>query len=139
MKVKAFFAEPTDLDNSPVQWSMGYSPNQIINPLVDPERLQSLASFQTGPCSQNKSVSRYFALGYTKKKLGIDFCNTKEYASFDSTNTALYGGQLPIGSGPSVCIKVFRNSSGPERIAMRLQVTYYVKYRGTKGQNPINT
>lgn len=81
-KVKCFFAEPTTVDASPVQWSCSYSPNQLIKPDLAFDRMQSMASYQTGPCSQNKSVSRYYALGYTKKKLGIDFDSCTNYVNY---------------------------------------------------------
>jgi hypothetical protein len=77
-------------------------------------------------------------MGYTKKKLGIDFDTTRNYPNYRLAGGApLYNGQLPAGQGPSMHFKVFRNAAGVVKTAARVQLTYYVKYRGTKGENPI--
>lgn len=82
----------------------------MVNTNLPFDRMQTLASYQTGPCSQNRSVSRYYALGYTKKKLGIDYDVCANYALYSAAAaTALYGSQLPAGTGPSVHFKIFRN------------------------------
>jgi len=69
--VKMFFPMPTDVDNSPVQWANGYSMSEIINPNVDTDKLQTLATYQTGPCNQNKSINRYYNTAATYKRFGI--------------------------------------------------------------------
>ena len=61
-------------------------------------------------CSSDKSINRYYSLGYTKKKLGIDYANTTEYHNFGANSVALYGGQLPASTGPSVHFKVYRST-----------------------------
>lgn len=76
---------------------------------------------------------------YTKQKLGIDNFDTSEYPSFANDSINLYNGQLEGGTGPSVHFKVYRNvgpgaGQGP---SCRMQLTYYVRYRGTKGANPL--
>lgn len=89
------------------------------------------------PCNQNKSISRYYSLGYTKKKIGIDYAPTSEYGDFGLATTALYGGQLEEATGPSIHFKVYRNSVNETGPACRLQLTYYIRYRGTKGTNTL--
>jgi len=71
-------------------------------------------------------------MGYTKQKLGIDYFSTEEFQAFNTVDD-LYGGQLPGGTGPSLHFKVFRNNDGIGGPSCRMQVTYYVRYRGTKG------
>ncbi len=136
--IKWFFAEPTTLTASPVQLSLVYSPNKLIWPQLPADRLQSLSTFQTMPCNQNHSVNRYYAMGYTKQKIGINYALTDEYNDFNSNSVNLYGGQLEAETGPSVNFKVYRNATGEAGPACRMQLTYYVRYRGTKGQNPID-
>lgn len=75
---KMIFPEPSSVEASPVQWSMAYSPNYNLKPNLQGDTIQSMSSFQTGPCSQNKSITRYFPLSYTKKKLAIDYCDINE-------------------------------------------------------------
>ena len=135
--IKWFFAEPTTTDASPVQISLSYSPNELINPQLPTERMQAQSTYQTMPCNQNRSINRYYALSYTKQKLGIDCFNTGEYNQFGVSNAQLYGGQLEASTGPSVHFKVFRNSVGTAGPSCRMQITYYIRYRGTSGVNPI--
>lgn len=140
VSVKFFFAEPTSVEASPVQLALSYSPNQIINPALAPERMQAMSSYQTMPCNQNKSINRYYKLGYTKKKLGIDFLSTDSFPDFANNTTNLYGGQLPAGTGPSLHYKVYRNAQGlaaPAGPSCRMQLTYYIRYRGTRGNNSL--
>jgi len=139
---------PTETFASPVQLSLAYSPNKLINPQIDAATIQTLNTFQTMPCNQNKSITRYFALHYTKKKLGIDYFNCPEFSQpnpgggFADNATALYGGQLPPATGPSMYFRVLRNSATPNNDpiwnACRLELTYYIKYRGVKGINAID-
>jgi len=42
---KVFFPEGTEAAKTPVQWSMGYSNSDILYPPIDPERLQTLATY----------------------------------------------------------------------------------------------
>lgn len=109
---KIFWPEGTDLNNTPVQWSMGYSSNQIIKPNVDFSRLQSLATYQTSSCDSSKPVSRYFKTRQSLARLGIEWCNTDEYKNFKPATvlqaTALYGNQLPINQGSSTNLKFYR-------------------------------
>lgn len=99
--------------------------------------MQAMSTFQTMPCNQNRSRSRYIPLGYTKKKLGIDYASTTEFASFGLNTVALYGEQLPAQTGPSMHFKVYRNATGTAGASCRMQVTYYIRYRGTKGTNAL--
>ncbi len=77
--VKFFFAMPTETFATPVQLSLAYSPNKLISSTLPANVIQTLNTFQTMPCNQNKSINRYFALYKTKKKLGIDFFNCPEF------------------------------------------------------------
>lgn len=49
--VKWFFAEPTTTEASPVQLSLSYSPNELLNPQLDAPRMQAMSTFQTMPCN----------------------------------------------------------------------------------------
>lgn len=49
--IKWFFAEPTTVDASPVQLSLSYSPNELLNPQLDSARMQAMSTFQTMPCN----------------------------------------------------------------------------------------
>lgn len=82
MAFKLFFPEGTTPQATPVQWSMGYSNNLIIRPDIATDRLQSLASYQTSSCSAKAPISRYFRTFKAQKRLGLEWCNTSEYASF---------------------------------------------------------
>ena len=68
-----------------------------------------MSTFQTMPCNQNRSRTRYYPLSYTKRKLGIDYFSTSEFPDFAGINS-LYGDQLPAATGPSLHFKVYRNS-----------------------------
>ena len=59
---KVFFPEGTTPAATPVQWSMGYSNNLVLNPDIPTERLQTLASYNTSSCSAKAPISRYFRL-----------------------------------------------------------------------------
>lgn len=134
--IKWFFAEPTTVEASPVQLSLSYSPNELLNPNLDAPRMQAMSTFQTMPCNQNRSRTRYYPLSYTKKKLGIDYFTATEFPNFAGVND-LYNDQLAAGTGPSVHFKVYRNSGGVTGPSCRMQITYYVRYRGTKGANDL--
>lgn len=43
--IKWFFAEPTTADASPVQLSLAYSPNELLNPKLDVARMQAMSTF----------------------------------------------------------------------------------------------
>lgn len=133
--IKWIFPSTTTEVNAAVQFSCAYSPNELLNPSLTSEKMQSLSTYQTMGCSSDKSINRYYALGYTKKKLGIDYAATSEYVAFGASDEATYGGQLPAATGPSVHFKCIRGSinGAYTRDACRMQVTYYVRYRGTKG------
>ncbi len=62
MAFKVFFPEGTTPAATPVQWSMGYSNNLVINPSIATDRLQTLASYNTSSCSAKAPISRYFKL-----------------------------------------------------------------------------
>jgi len=82
MAFKLFFPEGTTPAATPVQWSMGYSNNLVLDPQLPTDRLQTLASYNTSSCSAKAPVSRYFRLLKAQKRLGIEWCNTSEYANF---------------------------------------------------------
>lgn len=92
VSVKWIFPSSTSEVNSAVQFSCAYSPNELLNPSLTSEKMQSLSTFQTMGCSSEKSINRYYSLGYTKKKLGIDYASTSEYTAFGAVNEATYGG-----------------------------------------------
>ena len=48
---KMFFPMPTDLTNSPAQWTNAYSMSDILAPILPTDRVQTMATYQTGPCS----------------------------------------------------------------------------------------
>ena len=98
---KWIFAEPTTPDASPVSLQLAYSPNEIMNPALAPATMQGLSTYQVMPCNQNRSVNRYFPLGITKSKLGIDYFDTDTYPQFN-VESVLYSGQLDAGGGPSL-------------------------------------
>jgi len=113
---------------------MGYSSNQVIKPTVLFQRLQTLATYQTSSCSAKVPVSRFFRTGQTLKRLGIDWCNTDEFVNFGNA-VSLYATQLAINAGSSTNLKIYRSSTDTIRPAQlaRLQVTYYITYKGAKG------
>ena len=117
---------------------MGYSSNQIIKPTVAFTRLQTLATYQTSSCSAKTPINRFFRTGLTLKRLGVDWCNTDEFVNFGNS-VPLYGGQLPIDQGSSTNLKIYRSSVDTIRPAQlaRIQVTYYVTYKGAKGQGSL--
>jgi len=136
---KLFWPEGTDPESTPVQWSMAYSPNVPINPNVTAGVLQSVANFQTSACSAKVPVKRYFKTASTLKRLGIDWCSTDEYADFGNVGQDLYGGQLLPDSGSSTSFRVYRSGTSTQTSAEigRLQLTYYIQYKGTKGVSPL--
>jgi len=72
---KLFFPSGTDPGSTPVQWSLGYSANNVLNPDLGFGPLQTLANFQTSGCSSLRPVKRYFKTGSTLKRLGIEWSN----------------------------------------------------------------
>ncbi len=62
MAFKVFFPEGTTPAATPVQWSMGYSNNLVLNPSIPTDRLQTLASYNTSSCSAKAPINRYFKL-----------------------------------------------------------------------------
>lgn len=159
VSVKLIFANPTEPEETPVQWAMAYSPNLNIRGDIDGEILQSLSSYQTGPCNPGRSVERYFPLSYTSKKLGIDYAPVSELVSpngafntigFESITPStptqvnaidLYGGQLPAFTGPSLNVRVYRSGVGvgnyEQTDGCRCQLTYYVRFRGIQARSDL--
>lgn len=80
-----FFPMPTTSNESPCQWTNTYSASDIMYPGLPSDRLQTLATYQTGPCNQNKSISRYYNTAAAFKRFGIDWCSTSEYTAFGTT------------------------------------------------------
>lgn len=112
VSIKIFWPEGTDVNNTPVQWSMAYSSNLIIKPDVAFERLQSLQTYMTSSCDSSKPVSRYFKTAGSLKRLGIDWSPTSEINLFKPTapigQLPLYGKQLQPNSGSSTNFKFYR-------------------------------
>ncbi len=69
--VKMFFPMPTDVASSPVQWTTAYSANEVMLPPLPAVRAQTLATYQTGSCNQNKPISRYYNTATTLRRFGI--------------------------------------------------------------------
>lgn len=93
MAFKVFFPEGTTPAATPVQWSMGYSNNLILNPAIPVGRLQTLASYNTSSCSAKTPINRYFKLFKAQKRLGIEWCDTTEFANFNANPPVpLYNG-----------------------------------------------
>lgn len=119
---------------------MGYSSNQIIKPSINFGRLQTLQNYMTSSCSATKPISRYFKTGGSLARLGIDWINTEEFANFDlNPPVELYGQQLPVDAGSSTNLKLYRSSAASTQPAEigRLQLTYYIMYKGAKGQGSL--
>lgn len=137
---------------------MAYSPNLNIRGNISGAILQSLSSYQTGACNPQHNVERYFPLGYTSKKLGIDYANVSELVTpaggwnptgFECIDPelpsgdfaqALYGGQLPEFTGPSLNVRVYRGGDTDQfeaRNACRVQLTYYCRFRGLQGRTDL--
>lgn len=127
---------PTTQNATPVQWAMAYSASDVIAPQLQPQRIQTLAAYQTGPCNQNKSITRFYNTANTYRRFGIQYCSTSEFTDFN-TSSALYGGQLQADQGSSQLVRVYRNTSGSIDNIARLEVTYYVTYKGQKGASSI--
>lgn len=83
---KLFFPEGTTPEATPVQWSLGYSANNVLNPDLAFGPLQTLATFQTSGCSAKTPIKRYFKTATTLKRLGIEWFDTNEYPQFSNAN-----------------------------------------------------
>ena len=93
--IKMFFPMPTDVASSPVQWTCAYSQNEVMLPQIIPARVQTLATYQTGACNQNKAISRYYNTATTLRRFGIQYCDTTQFGSFGVVPPVpLYGNQL---------------------------------------------
>ena len=90
--IKQFFPMPTNEFSSPVQWVSAYSANEILYPNIDSGRAQTLATYQTGSCNQNKPISRYYNTAAALKRFGIQYCDTVEFPNFAVVGSKLYGG-----------------------------------------------
>ena len=131
---KLLFPEGTTPEATPVQWAMGYSNVEIMVPELQTERLQTLATYQTSSCQARRPVTRFFRTGAALARQGVEWFNTEEYSFFNGVD-AMYNQQLTVDQGASTNIKVFRprtNSDEPAQLG-RMQVTYYVTYKGMKG------
>ncbi len=133
---KIFFPAGTTPGATPVQWSLGYSASSVLNPSLAFGPLQTLANYQTSGCSSMRPVKRYFKIGSTLKRLGIEWSAAADYFEFDSNPPIpLYGGQLPVNAGSSSILRVYRSGDATDESAElgRLQLTYYIQYKGAKG------
>jgi len=121
---------------------MAYSATDIVYPQITSSRMQTLATYQTSSCSATTPIARYYRTGTALARQGVEWFDTIEYTNGDwdaSPPVSLYNQQLPPDAGSSTHIKVFRPSTdtGVAATLARLQVTYYVTYKGTKGLGPI--
>jgi len=68
------------------------------------------------------------------------WCNTEEYSNFNTAGS-LYDQQLGPDAGSSTALKVYRSGAqiGTDEEVGRLQITYYVQYKGAKGLNSITS
>ena len=76
---KLYFPEGTTPEATPIQWSMGYSASDCLYPKIVPERLQTLATYQTSSCSATQPISRYYRTGAALARQGIEWFNTDEF------------------------------------------------------------
>lgn len=136
--IKMFFPEGTTTSQTPVQWSLAYSASEVVYPQLPAERMQTMSTYQTSSCTARTPVSRFFRTGAALRRLGIEWFQTDAYVDFGTAESS-YGQQLPPDQGSSTHIKVFRPSDATQIAAElgRLQVTYYVMYKGTKGTNSL--
>ena len=86
------------------------------------------------------------------RRMGVDWCNTREYleGKFNPLGTGppqppatgppagspytLYDNQLAYYSGSSSIVRLILTDPVPaDQIIAKLQITYYVTYRGQKG------
>lgn len=134
---------PTNVDNTPVQWVSAYSASDVIAPSLPSERLQTLAAYQTSSCSQTKPITRYYNTSASLKRFGIEYCSTDELLAGNFNGAGpTYGASLLQDQGSSVNCKIFRSSApiGPTQFAIgRLQVTYYITFKGNKGLSSITS
>ncbi len=94
----------------------------------------------TSSCSATRPISRYFKTGGSLARLGVDWVNTEEITDFAAIPPVpLYGEQLPVDAGSSTNIKVYRPATNVGVAAQigRLQLTYYVLYKGAKGTSSL--
>ena len=102
-----------------------------------------MATYQTGPCNQNKSINRFYNTANTYRRFGIQYCNTEEFELFGLPGTIanplvpLYADSLPVDAGSSVNVRAYRNKDGTINSLARLEVSYYVIYKGQKGVNSL--
>lgn len=69
---------------------------------------------------------------------GVEWFDTEEFPQFNGSND-LYNDQLLANSGSSTQIGVYRSRVGilTQQQMCRLELTYYVTYKGTKGESSI--
>lgn len=117
---------------------MGYSASECLFPEIVAERLQTLATYQTGSCSATRPISRYYRTGAALARQGIEWFNTDEFPQF-GTSDPLYNGQLPKNQGSSTNIAINRpvTATGADAQLARCEVVYYVTYKGSKGTNSV--
>lgn len=122
-----------DADYAVSHWSLAYSPSEIIEPGVAGEALQTLTGYQSG--NSTGPISRYFNTARARKAQGVDWMPSGETVSMSDPNKTLYNGQLPAGKGACSHIRIsrLRASEATPDPWVRVQVTYYVKWRGEKG------
>lgn len=110
-------------------------------PTIVPSRVQTLATYQTGSCNQNKPISRFYNTANTYRRFGIQYCDTTQFNDFGAfPPVALYGNQLTREQGSSVNLKVYRQTAATTANQLgRFQVTYYVTYKGNKGASSLVT
>ena len=77
----------------------------------------------------------------TYRRFGIQYCSTDEFSAFGTSAgpyPSLYGSSLLPDQGSSVLVRVFRNqTASSDNTLARLEVTYYITYKGNKGASSL--
>lgn len=142
-KIKVIFNHTGSFDIRPMTITSAYSPNYIIHPRLEYEKLNAMDTVKHS--GTDKTFVAYYRTAFALKKLGIDFCPTNEWLDgrFNGAGP-LYGNQLPINKGSSVHIKIDRpsykdNAALPEAVTCRVVVEWFMVFRGRKGISDIVT
>ena len=123
--------------------TIAYSDTEIIHPDMIDERLHALATYQICAIDPCKPIKRYYTTGTSKKRLGVYWAPTQEYMDeLFNVPAPTYDGQLSVDKGSSVHIKIKRpflaDGKKPFADFGKLQVTYYVTFKGQKGAGKLS-
>lgn len=140
-KHQVIFNHTGNFDMRPMTIASAYSPNYIIHPRLEYEKLNAMTTVrhQGTDRTWSKSIDTASALA----ALGIAWCPTSEWLEgrFNAA-TPLYGEQLPVDRGASLHIKVDRPSykddaALPEATTCRAISIWTLSFRGRKGVSDI--